>query len=281
MFRPDQNGDLLQPWLGMALAQQSKAAVHAKPQVQYDRCGGVGKVRHDIVQMVLCFHYMGDQLHAVITQIMQGFGASVRKGGLVFNEQDDLAEIAHLLVELRQRCLCNVTCLVIHNLYQRLGKELIIAFAGGQLRFWRPSIRVFRERRNVFRTNLIFKFMLIGQWIGSVSGEKNRLQNQIDRELGWEWELPRENSKSYFFTAATRALRRDLYREPVFLWITPFFTALSIMETVLLKASWAALESPVASVSRSLRSAVRRREVLERLSSVRLVVWRARFSAEK
>lgn len=92
---------------------------------------------------------------------------------------------------------------------------------------------------------------------------------------------PREKSKSYFFTAATRALRRDLYREPVFLCITPFFTALSIMETVVLKASFAALESPVAMVSRSLRSAVRRREVLERLSSVRLVVWRARLSAEK
>jgi transposase len=84
-----------------------------------------------------------------------------------------------------------------------------------------------------------------------------------------------------YFTAATRALRRDLYREPVFLWIMPFFTALSIMETVPEKASLAALESPVAMLSRSLRSAVRRREVLERLSSVRLVVWRARFSAEK
>src|SRR5579872_5493980 len=83
----------------------------------------------------------------------------------------------------------------------------------------------------------------------------------------------RENSKIYFFTAATRALRRDLYREPVFLWITPFFTALSIMETVVPKASWACFWSPVASVSRSLRSAVRRRDVLARLSWVRLVVW--------
>src|SRR4029077_5325447 len=84
-----------------------------------------------------------------------------------------------------------------------------------------------------------------------------------------------------YFTAATLALRRDLYRAAVFLWITPFLTALSIMETVLPKAALAVLASPVPRLSRSLRSSVRRREVLERLFSVRLVVWRARFSAEK
>src|SRR5579864_2738425 len=98
MLRPDQDGDLLQPWLGMALAQQSKAAIHAKTQIQDDGCRSVGQLRDDIVQMVLSFHYVGDELHAVITKLMQGFGASIRKGGLIFNEQDDLAEIAHLLV---------------------------------------------------------------------------------------------------------------------------------------------------------------------------------------
>jgi hypothetical protein len=41
----------------------------------------------------------------------------------------------------------------------------------------------------------------------------------------------RQNVESYF-TAAKRALRRDLYRPAVFLWITPVFTARSIMETV-------------------------------------------------
>src|SRR6476646_1133430 len=122
--------------------------------------------------MVLSFHYMGDQLHTVITQLMQGLGASVGKGGLVFNEQNDLAEIAHLLVEFGQRCLGNVTSFVIHDLYQRLRKQLIIAFAGGQLRFCRPSVRVFRERRNVLRMDLIFKFMLIGQWIWLRIGRK-------------------------------------------------------------------------------------------------------------
>src|SRR5262249_55536900 len=83
--------------------------------------------------------------------------------------------------------------------------------------------------------------------------------------------------RTSYFTAATLALRRDLYRAAVFLWITPFFTALSITETVSPKAALACLASPDWIVVRSLRSAVRRREVLARLSSMRFWVWRARL----
>ena len=110
--------------------------------------------------MVLGFLYTGDQLHTVITQIMQGLGASVRKGGLVLNKEDDLAKIAHLLVEFRQRCLGDVTSLVIDDLDQRLGKRLIIAFAGGQFRLYRPSVPIFGERRNVLGAHLVLRFTL-------------------------------------------------------------------------------------------------------------------------
>src|SRR5262249_39830206 len=91
----------------------------------------------------------------------------------------------------------------------------------------------------------------------------------------------RSGCKKSYFTAATLALRRDLYRAAVFFWITPFFTPLSITETVSPKAALPCLASPDWIVVRSLRSAVRRREVLARLSSMRFWVWRARLSAEK
>src|SRR6185312_1725718 len=167
MFRPDQNGDLLQPRLSMAFAQQSKAAIHAKAQVQDDGSGRFRQVRHYIVEMVLSFLYTGDQLHAVITQLMQGPGTSVRKSGLVLNKQDDLAKRAHLLVELRQRCLGNVTSFVVYDLYQRLGQQFMIALTGGQLVFCyaRFLAGILGERRSVFRTDGIFRFMLIGHWM--------------------------------------------------------------------------------------------------------------------
>lgn len=170
MFRPYQDGNLPQPWLGVAFAQQSKAAIHPKAQVQDDGCGRFGQVRHYIVEMVLSFLYTGDQLHAVITQLMQGPGASVRKGGLVLDKQDDLAKRAHLLVELRQRCLGNVTSFVVYDLYQRLGQQFMIALTGGQLTFCyaRLLAGILGERRSVFRTDRIFRFMFFGDWIGSL-----------------------------------------------------------------------------------------------------------------
>src|SRR5215472_10866772 len=88
-------------------------------------------------------------------------------------------------------------------------------------------------------------------------------------------------SKGFYFAAASLALRRDLYRAAVFLWITPFFTALSIIETVSANWVFAWALSLDCSAARNLRRAVRRRDVLARFCAVRVVVCRARFSAEK
>src|SRR5690242_10098689 len=65
---------------------------------------------------------------------------------------------------------------------------------------------------------------------------------------------------TYYFIAARRALRRDLYRPAVFLWITPVFTALSIIETVPEKAALAWAASLDSRALRKFRNAVRRRE---------------------
>src|SRR5215472_9376290 len=92
--------------------------------------------------------------------------------------------------------------------------------------------------------------------------------------------MKRRRSGGYF-AVDSLALRRDLYRAAVFLWITPFFTALSIIETVSANWVFAWALSLDCSAARNLRSAVRRREVLVRFCAVRVVVWRARFSAEK
>src|SRR6476660_861826 len=162
MFCPDQNRHLLQPRLGVTLPQQSKTAVHTKAQVKDDGRRRFSQIRHDVVQMVLGFHHMGDQLHAVITQFMQGFGASVRKGGLVLYEEDDFAKLAHLLVQVRQGRLGDVTRPVIHDFYQRLGKKFVVAFALRQfLLGYAWLVRILGERGNVLRTDLSLTLALI------------------------------------------------------------------------------------------------------------------------
>ena len=80
---------------------------------------------------------------------------------------------------------------------------------------------------------------------------------------------------------ASRAFSLDLYLAAVFLWITPFLTALSIWDTHSENWVLAWAESPDWRAVRNLRNAVRRRELLARFCAVRLVVCRARFSAEK
>src|SRR5215813_799827 len=79
-------------------------------------------------------------------------------------------------------------------------------------------------------------------------------------------------SSGGYFAAASLALRRDLYRAAVFLWITPFFTALSIIETVSANWFFAWDLSLDCNAARNLRSAVRRRDVLARFWAVRVVV---------
>ena len=62
---------------------------------------------------------------------------------------------------------------------------------------------------------------------GSVVGAALKDQKQPD------WLLFRGFGKLYFVAVALmRALRRDLYRAAVFLWIVPFCTALSMIDTV-------------------------------------------------
>src|SRR5215475_15103237 len=114
-------------------------------------------------------------------------------------------------------------------------------------------------------------------WLGACAIETPSRTALIVSRL----EKVKRRRRGSYFAAASLALRRDLYLAAVFLWITPFFTALSIMETVSANWFFAWALSLDSNAARNLRSAVRRRDVLARFWAVRVVVWRARFSAEK
>src|SRR5437763_11118948 len=81
------------------------------------------------------------------------------------------------------------------------------------------------------------------------------------------------NRKIYFAPVDfILALNLDLYLDPVFLWITPCRTALSMIETVDPNDAFAWAPSPDPKAARNLRRAVRKRDLLERLAAVRFSV---------
>ena len=78
---------------------------------------------------------------------------------------NNLVKLAHLLVELRQRCLGHKTRPVIHDFHQWLGKQLIIAFTIRQSGFCWTGVGSFRERRNVLRGGLVrcLRFVMLDE----------------------------------------------------------------------------------------------------------------------
>ncbi len=92
--------------------------------------------------------------------------------------------------------------------------------AGGQLRC--DDVR--STRRSAAATHAAAPPTTAG---GSVVAGALKDQKQPD------WLLFRRFGKLYFVAVALmRALKRDLYRAAVFLWIVPFCTALSMIDTV-------------------------------------------------
>src|SRR5258705_7043686 len=84
----------------------------------------------------------------------------------------------------------------------------------------------------------------------------------------------------HFDSFATRLVRRDTFREPVFLCSTPLETPRMISGSAAFKAASAAFLSPEAMASSTLRIKPRTRVLRAVLMAVRLAVVRTRFLAE-
>src|SRR5882757_3996582 len=84
----------------------------------------------------------------------------------------------------------------------------------------------------------------------------------------------------YFDSFATRLVRRDTFREPVFLCSTPLETPRMISGSAAFKAARAAVLSPDVMASSTLRIKPRTRVLRDVLMAVRLAVVRTRFLAE-
>src|SRR4051812_20361683 len=84
----------------------------------------------------------------------------------------------------------------------------------------------------------------------------------------------------YFDSFETRLVRRETLREPVFLWRTPLDTPRMISGSAAFRAARAALLSPEAMASSTLRIKPRTRVLRAVLMAVRLAVVRTRFLAE-
>lgn len=87
---------------------------------------------------------------------------------------------------------------------------------------------------------------------------------------------PADQGLSFF----SRAARRETFRAPVFLWITPLVTPRMICGSATLSAAAAASRFPADNASSTLRTAVRIWLFRFLLMAVRLLVLRTRFSAE-
>src|SRR5260221_13938110 len=88
-------------------------------------------------------------------------------------------------------------------------------------------------------------------------------------------------SRGYLaLTWVTRAVKRDLCRAAALRCSAPFFTALSISETVVGSSELAACPSPLSRALRSFLIEVRSFVRLFRLIRRRRSLWRTRFSAD-
>lgn len=88
--------------------------------------------------------------------------------------------------------------------------------------------------------------------------------------------------RRYFalLSAATRLVRRDTLRLPVFLWTTPFDTARMVSDSAALRAVSACLGSPEAMASSTARQEVRMRERRALFTAVRRAMTRVAFFAD-
>src|ERR1700761_5114114 len=84
----------------------------------------------------------------------------------------------------------------------------------------------------------------------------------------------------YFDSFATRLVRRETFRAPVFLCSTPLVTPRMISGSAAFRAARAALASPPVMASSTLRMKPRTRVLRAVLMAVRLAVVRVRFLAE-
>src|SRR5471030_3346403 len=84
----------------------------------------------------------------------------------------------------------------------------------------------------------------------------------------------------YFDSFATRLLRRDTFRDPVFLCRMPLETPRMISGSAAFRAARAAFLSPEAMASSTLRIKPRTRVLRDVLMAVRLAVVRTRFLEE-
>src|SRR3954469_19155959 len=87
-------------------------------------------------------------------------------------------------------------------------------------------------------------------------------------------------SVRYFCSFATRLVRRDTFREPVFLCSTPLETPRMISGSAAFRAARAAALLPELIASSTLRMKPRTRVLRAVLMAVRLAVVRTRFLAE-
>lgn len=81
-------------------------------------------------------------------------------------------------------------------------------------------------------------------------------------------------------SAVTRLARRETLRLPRFLWTTPFDTARMVSDSAARRASAAALPSPDAIASSTVRQEDRMRERRALLTAVRRAITRVAFFAD-